>query len=65
MIFQEIIQKLENFWASQGCLIVQSYDLEKGAATFNPATFLRVLGPEPWASASSSFYPAAFSWGGR
>jgi len=50
--FQEIIQKLENFWSSQGCLIVQPYDLEKGASTFNPATFLRVLGPEPWASAN-------------
>lgn len=52
MTFQEIIQKLENFWSSQGCLIVQPYDLEKGASTFNPATFLRVLGPEPWASAN-------------
>lgn len=52
MTFQETIQKLENFWSSQGCLIVQPYDLEKGASTFNPATFLRVLGPEPWASAN-------------
>ncbi len=52
MTFQDIIQKLQAFWAQRGCLIVQPYDLEKGAATFNPATFLRVLGPEPWASAN-------------
>lgn len=52
MNFQEIIYTLQMFWARQGCLVVQPYDLEKGAATFNPATFLRVLGPEPWASAN-------------
>lgn len=52
MTFQEIIQALQQFWAGQGCLVVQPYDLEKGASTFNPATFLRVLGPEPWASAN-------------
>lgn len=52
MTFQEIIQTLQSFWARQGCLVVQPYDLEKGASTFNPATFLRVLGPEPWASAN-------------
>ncbi|MCD4813814.1 glycine--tRNA ligase subunit alpha [bacterium] len=52
MTFQEIIHHLQQFWAEQGCLVVQPYDLEKGAATFNPATFLRVLGPEPWASAN-------------
>jgi glycyl-tRNA synthetase alpha chain len=52
MTFQEIIQKLQSYWARQGCLVVQPYDLEKGASTFNPATFLRVLGPEPWASAN-------------
>lgn len=52
MTFQEIIQRLQRYWADQGCLIVQPYDLEKGASTFNPATFLRVLGPEPWASAN-------------
>jgi len=50
--FQAIIQNLQSFWGKQGCLVVQPYDLEKGAATFNPATFLRVLGPEPWASAN-------------
>lgn len=48
MTFQEIIIKLEEFWARQGCLIVQPYNSEVGAGTFNPATFLRVLGPEPW-----------------
>lgn len=48
MNFQDIISTLENFWKNQGCLIFQPYDVEKGAGTFNPATFLRVLGPEPW-----------------
>ncbi len=52
MNFQEIIHTLQAFWARQGCLVVQPYDLEKGASTFNPATFLRVLGPEPWKSAN-------------
>jgi glycyl-tRNA synthetase alpha chain len=52
MTFQEIIQNLQTYWARQGCLVVQPYDLEKGASTFNPATFLRVLGPEPWRSAN-------------
>jgi glycyl-tRNA synthetase alpha chain len=46
--FQELIFALENYWAAQGCLIQQPYDLEVGAGTFNPATFLRSLGPEPW-----------------
>lgn len=48
MYFQEIIAKLNEYWARQGCVIIQGYDLEVGAGTFNPATFLRVLGPEPW-----------------
>ncbi len=48
MYFQEIIAKLNEYWAKQGCLIIQGADLEVGAGTFNPATFLRVLGPEPW-----------------
>jgi glycyl-tRNA synthetase alpha chain len=51
MIFQEIIFALEKFWSKRGCLIFQPYDLEKGAGTFNPSTFLRCLGPEPWAAA--------------
>jgi glycyl-tRNA synthetase alpha chain len=48
MTFQQLILKLQDFWAKKGCLIVQPYDIEKGAGTFNPATFLRCLGPEPW-----------------
>jgi glycyl-tRNA synthetase alpha chain len=48
MLFQEMISKLNEYWAKQGCCIVQGYDLEVGAGTFNPNTFLRVLGPEPW-----------------
>ena len=39
---------LQKFWTERGCLLQQPYDLEVGAGTFNPATFLRVLGPEPW-----------------
>ncbi len=48
MNFQDVILSLEKYWANYGCLIVQPYDLEVGAGTFNPATTLRVLGPEPW-----------------
>lgn len=48
MNFQEIILRLQNYWARQGCIIQQPYDVEKGAGTMNPATFLRALGPEPW-----------------
>lgn len=48
MNFQELMIKLQDFWAGQGCLIWQPYDVEKGAGTMNPATFLRSLGPEPW-----------------
>jgi glycyl-tRNA synthetase alpha chain len=48
MNFQEIILRLEKFWGRQGCIIQQPYDVEKGAGTMNPATFLRCLGPEPW-----------------
>lgn len=51
MYFQGIIAKLNEYWAKQGCLIIQGYDLEVGAGTFNPATFLKVLGPEPWNAA--------------
>lgn len=49
--FQELILRLQSFWANQGCLIDQPYDLEKGAGTFNPSSFLRALGPEPWQAA--------------
>ncbi len=48
MDFQDLIMKLQQFWAEYGCLIVQPYDLEVGAGTFNPATFFRALGPKPW-----------------
>jgi len=51
MTFQEVILALERYWAGQGCLILQPYDMEVGAGTFHPATLLRVLGPEPWAVA--------------
>jgi len=49
--FQDMILALNQYWAAQGCVILQPYDLEKGAGTMNPATFLRVLGPEPWKTA--------------
>lgn len=48
MTFQEIILTLQKFWSEQGCILAQAYDVEKGAGTMNPSTFLRVLGPEPW-----------------
>ena len=51
MTFQDVILTLQNYWASKGCVIHQPYDLEVGAGTFHPATFLRVLGPEPWSTA--------------
>jgi len=49
--FQQIIAVLNDFWGKQGCIIVQPYDMEKGAGTMNPATTLRALGPEPWKAA--------------
>lgn len=48
MNFQDLILLLNQFWSEQGCVIQQPYDMEKGAGTMNPATALRVLGPEPW-----------------
>jgi glycyl-tRNA synthetase alpha chain len=48
LTFQELIIRLQDYWARNGCLIWQPYDVEKGAGTMNPATFLRSLGPEPW-----------------
>ena len=48
MTFQELILALQTYWANHGCILQQPYDLEKGAGTFHPATFLRSLGPEPW-----------------
>jgi glycyl-tRNA synthetase alpha chain len=49
--FQDVILTLQHFWAERGCVIQQPYDMEVGAGTFHPATFLRVLGPEPWKTA--------------
>jgi glycyl-tRNA synthetase alpha chain len=46
--FQDIILKLHHYWAKQGCVILQPYDMEMGAGTFHPATTLRALGPKPW-----------------
>ncbi|MFV2030994.1 MAG: glycine--tRNA ligase subunit alpha [Gammaproteobacteria bacterium] len=49
--FQGIIQTLQNYWSEQGCVMMQPLDMEVGAGTFHPATFLRAIGPEPWRSA--------------
>lgn len=51
MYFQDVILTLQQFWAKQGCLLMQPIDIECGAGTFNPSTFLRVLGPEAWRAA--------------
>jgi glycyl-tRNA synthetase alpha chain len=51
LYLQDLILKLHSYWAEQGCVIHQPYDIEVGAGTFNPATFFRVLGPEPWKAA--------------
>jgi glycyl-tRNA synthetase alpha chain len=51
MNFQDFIQKLEAYWSAQGCVLLQPLDLEVGAGTFHPATFLRSIGPEPWSAA--------------
>jgi glycyl-tRNA synthetase alpha chain len=49
--FQELIFRLQRFWSGHGCVIAQPYDMEMGAGTFHPATFLRAIGPEPWRAA--------------
>ena len=49
--FQEIILRLQAYWAGRGCAVLQPYDMEVGAGTFHPATTLRALGPQPWAAA--------------
>jgi glycyl-tRNA synthetase alpha chain len=49
--FQELIFVLERYWADQGCVILEPYDMEVGAGTFHTATFLRAIGPEPWSAA--------------
>ncbi len=49
--FQDLIFALQKYWADQGCVLVQPYDMEVGAGTFHTATFLRAVGPEPWSAA--------------
>ncbi len=49
--FQGMILALQDYWAAKGCVLVQPYDMEVGAGTFHPATFLRSIGPEPWSAA--------------
>ena len=51
MYFQDIILSLQNYWSSKGCALHHPYDIEVGAGTFNPCTFFRVLGPEPYSAA--------------
>ena len=51
LTFQQIILKLQNYWAEQGCALLQPHDMEVGAGTSHTATFLRALGPEPWKAA--------------
>jgi len=51
MTFQQFLKQLDTYWSGQGCVLVQPLDLEVGAGTFHPATFLRSIGPEPWNAA--------------
>ena len=51
MYFQDLILRLQDFWSKNGCILLHPYDLEVGAGTFHPATFFRVLGPDPWKTA--------------
>lgn len=51
LTIQEMILTLQKFWSEQGCMLMQSYDTEKGAGTMSPYTFLRAIGPEPWNAA--------------
>ena len=51
LTFQQIILKLQSYWADQGCALLQPYDMEVGAGTSHTATFLRAIGPEPWKAA--------------
>ena len=51
LTFQQLIQRLEQFWGERGCVLLQPYDMEVGAGTFHTATFLRAIGPEPWSAA--------------
>ena len=49
--FQQLIFELQQYWSDLGCVIMQPYDMEMGAGTFHPSTFLRAIGPEPWCAA--------------
>ncbi|MDH3453240.1 MAG: glycine--tRNA ligase subunit alpha, partial [Gammaproteobacteria bacterium] len=49
--FQDLIFALQRYWSDEGCMVLQSYDMEVGAGTNHPATFLRAIGPEPWRAA--------------
>ncbi|WP_018871556.1 glycine--tRNA ligase subunit alpha [Thioalkalivibrio sp. ALJ16] len=49
--FQDLIRRLQDYWNDHGCVVLQPYDMEMGAGTFHPATFLRSIGPEPWRAA--------------
>ncbi len=49
--FQDLVFRLQTFWGTRGCVVAQPYDMEMGAGTFHPATFLRAIGPEPWRAA--------------
>ena len=49
--FQDLLLSLQHYWARAGCVVMQPYDMEMGAGTFHPATFLRAIGPEPWSAA--------------
>ena len=51
LTFQEMLLRLQQYWAAQGCVLLQPYDMEVGAGTFHPATFLRAIGPDSWAAA--------------
>ncbi|MEL0083367.1 MAG: glycine--tRNA ligase subunit alpha, partial [Gammaproteobacteria bacterium] len=51
LTFQELLLRLQQYWAAQGCVLLQPYDMEVGAGTFHPATFLRAIGPQSWAAA--------------
>ena len=49
--FQDLILRLQQYWAELGCVIIQTYEMVMGAGNFHPATFLRAVGPEPWSEA--------------
>ena len=62
LTFQDLIFKLEKFWTDKGCILQQPYDVEVGAGTMHPETFLRVLGPEPYRVVYVAAEPASCRW---